>query len=339
MKKTTIGLVALAALMASCSNNDVLQENEAPKKAIGFDGFLGNSVSSRAGDDDTFDEFKVWSQEKPSGVANPVTLFNQMIVKKQTSGDGSWTYSPLEYWTKGSSYWFAGLANNSVAKFTPTSAWTEDGAVGTISIEQFAGIYDLVYAYAFVPGSAVVNGYNTPVNMKFYHLLSRFDFRFENDFPDGSTTSFAITDLQINNIPNKATLTLTQAPQPAGTEWDNWVLGTGTRDFLSVSTSGSQIAAQKSVTTPDWNYLIPVKGANYQVTFTLTRNSGARYKHTVTLPNVDLQMGYTYTFVASINAENINPEGVTYPIIFTVETTPWENAGDKNVNFPTNPAE
>lgn len=336
MKKTTIGLVALSTLIAACSNDDLLQENEAAKTAIGFDGFVGNSVGSRSGADATFEQFQVWSNEQTAD-GSVKQVFTGMEVAKQSSG--SWEYSPLEYWTKGSSYWFAGLANNGGAKYTPSTGFTSDGAVGEITLDAFAATNDLVYAYAYVAGSEVGDSYQTPVAMNFKHLFSRFDFKFKNNFPAQNTTTISIKDLTIQNIPSEATLTLTQAPQPAGTEWDSWVLGTKTMESLKIGTSGSPIAAQGSLTTTGWYYLIPVKGADYTVTFTITRDNGTTYHHVVKLPKVDLEMGYSYTFVASIDASNINPDGVTYPITFTVETNNWENAGDKPLDFPNAPQE
>lgn len=334
MKKTTIGLVALSALMVACSNDEVLLENEAPKAAIGFDGFVGNSVDSRAGDDDTFTTFQVWGQEKATNGAVNV-VFNGTEVKQV---GGSWTYSPLEYWTKGSSYWFAGFANNAGASFTPATDFSETGAVGTLTLDAFSAKNDLVYAYAYVPGTDVVNSYNTPVTMNFKHLFSRFDFKFKNNFPEGNSTSISISNLTINNIPSAATLTLTQTPQPAGMEWDSWELGAATMSSLKIQTSGSKISAQSALTTSGWNYLIPTKGAAYTVNFTVTRD-GTTYNHSVKLPNVDLEMGYSYTFVAAIDASNINPEGVTFPITFTVETNEWQDAGDKDLEFPAKPGE
>ena len=81
--------------------------------------------------------------------------------------------------------------------------------------------------------------------------------------------------------------------------------------------------------------MIPADKA-YNLTFTVTRvHHGVTdtYDHTVTLPQTAMKPGMSYQFTAEFTHENINPDQVLCPIVFTATVNPWVDAADNAFNL------
>ena len=237
--------------------------------------------------------------------------------KEVTKANGTWSYQTPVYWEKGYAYSFVALAPNDAYTFT---APTAINTWGSLTFENRTGETDLIYAAA---KQETVAGNTCPasVNLTFNHMLSRVRFQFENGMADGSVLT--VSNVKINDAYTSGTATL--AEQLAGLTWTPGQ-GTGALEF------GNAAAMEKEAKEATGHkYMIPATKA-YNLTFTVTRvHHGVTdtYNHTVTLPETEMKQGLSYQFVATLTAQNINPDEELCPITFTAEVKGWENFTDK----------
>lgn len=312
MKKLFImGLAAMGLALTACNSDETVEM--AKGNAIGFKTFVNNST--RAANDVTTDgleAFKVWGLMSKDGQTG-----TPFVAKDVTKENGTWSYAPPVYWEKGYAYSFVALAPNDAYTFTAPTAinnW------GSLTFENGNGETDLIYAAA-KKETVEGNGCPAPVDLTFNHMLSRVRFQFENGMADGS--KLTVTDVKINDAYTSGTATL--AEQLAGLSWTTGQT-TGALEF------GNAAAMEKDAKEATGHkYMIPATKA-YNLTFTVTRvHHGVTdtYNHTVTLPETEMKQGLSYQFVATLTAQNINPDEELCPITFTAEVKGWENFTDK----------
>lgn len=178
MKKMfLLGLVA--ASMASCSNNEVIDANEAISRSISFDTFVNKAT--RAGDDvllTSLKEFYVF------GYNGTGTVFdNVSVVGSQTdSENGSWTVGEQVLWDT-QVYKFAAYANGN-GDATPDDSDKLSGVSFAneklVIIEYDAdGTKDLIVANSTTRDNTVEFNQEA-VDLSFSHLLSRIAITFRN---------------------------------------------------------------------------------------------------------------------------------------------------------------
>ena len=88
----------------------------------------------------------------------------------------------------------------------------------------------------------------------------------------------------------------------------------------------------------DHKYMIPMmsEGQTYQLSFKITRvHSGVtdEYNHIVNLPAVTWEAGSSYSFNATISADNVNPDTQLCPIVFNASVEDWGEFGD-DIDIP-----
>lgn len=312
MKKLFImGLAAMGLALTACNSDETVEV--AKGNAIGFKTFVNNST--RAANDattDNLDAFKVW------GLMNDGNQTGTPFVGKEvTKANGAWSYQTPVYWEKGYAYSFVALAPNDVYTFT---APTEINTWGSLTFNNGAGETDLIYAAA-KQATVAANTCPPAVNMTFNHMLSRVRFQFENGMADGSVLT--VSNVKINDAYTSGTATL--AEQLANISWAPGQ-GTGAIEF------GNAAAMEKNAKEKTAHkYMIPATKA-YNLTFTVTRvHHGVTdtYNHTVTLPETTMKQGLSYQFVATLTAENINPNEELCPIQFTATVAEWKDFTDK----------
>lgn len=318
MKKLFImGLAAMGLALTACNSDETVEM--AKGNAIGFKTFVNNST--RAANDVTtsnLESFKVW------GLMNDGNQTGTPFVGKEVKkANGAWSYQTPVYWEKGYAYSFVALAPNDVYTFT---APTVINTWGSLTFENGTGETDLIYAAA-KQATVAANTCPQAVNMNFNHMLSRVRFQFENGMADGSVLT--VSNVKITDAYTSGTATL--AEQLANISWDPQ--GTGAIEF------GNAAAMEKEAKEETAHkYMIPATKA-YNLTFTVTRvHHGVTdtYNHTVTLPETTMKQGLSYQFVATLTAENINPNEELCQIRFTAEVKGWENFTDKT--FEVKPA-
>lgn len=176
MKKQLYLLAGVAAILASCSKTETVEQN--PSTAIGFsNAWVGNSVDSKVDETnaDNLVEFYVYG-----GYDDMTHVFENTKVYTSDGGT-SWTYgTPLRYWVEGKTYKFAAYAPAVAATYGTVAPDFENGAL-TFShfVSNPTNQCDLIYAKTEVPSASADQG---KVSFTFNHLLSMVKFTFKSGF-------------------------------------------------------------------------------------------------------------------------------------------------------------
>lgn len=299
MKKTLFIGVAALAMLASCSNDEVVEQ---PKSnAISFSTFVDNATRADALTAENL------AEKGGFGVYGYVENMNGKLFdnEKVTKGESAWTYSNKQYWVAGKSYWFQAFAPYAADyTFTAPTGNLPTGEAGTVSFTN-NGTTDFCVAFATATGQA--SG-NAPVPFTFKHLLSRVKFTFANSFSNDNM-SMVVSNVKITNAHNSGTMDLGA---------NTWTVGETNTLAIPYTVAGTNVAREANVAS-DYNFLIPNNYA-YTVTFTVKVYTGSTLMKskdfTVTLPATNFQRGYSYNFTATLNAKNTLDD--LEPIEFTV---------------------
>ena len=369
MKKLFLMSMAAAALLASCSNDETVEMAQ-NNKAIGFSNAFVNN-STRSIDDPSFvnditatehllNDFVVY------GYVNEGVLFNEeKVYREYTTKEGvqeqtptsNWKHDQIEYWVPGNNYTFGAIAPYSVS-----ANISDVNLVGNSKDKVGMNVaftntdekqIDLLHAApAQIAGTTVVENYNTPVGMTFYHQLSKVKFSFLNAVGDGYNVK--VLNVKITNGYNTGTLTISEA---ASNTWsaqtrtgDGLVLNFGnvadevTENENTTIVNPITIANGKEKETYNEKLMIPMDNtAEYTVTFEVLlfkgdvclnpkENSDYKpYAHTASIKQVELKLGYCYDFKATLTPDNV-ADNKLHPIEFTVTKIEDWNATDQDKN-------
>lgn len=322
MKKLFImGLAAMGLALTACNSDETVEM--AKGNAIGFKTFVNNST--RVATDATttnLESFKVWGlMNKGNNTGTP------FVAKEVTNANGTWSYTPPVYWEKDYAYSFVALAPNDAYTFT---APTVINNWGSLTFDNGAGETDLIYATA-KQETVAANVCPPSVDLTFNHMLARVRFQFKNAMDDGSILT--VTDVKITNAYKSGTAELKEVFNDL-----KWVPDEATDEStgeLAFDNATTTQFAQKASCVTGHKYMIPADKA-YNLTFTVTRvHHGVTdtYDHTVTLPQTAMKPGMSYQFTAEFTHENINPDQVLCPIVFTATVNPWVDAADNAFNL------
>lgn len=348
MKKNYLFALAACtsvALLTACSNDDTLDVSTQDPSQIAFEGFVNKSTRANDLTMTSLKEFAVYGLVfNPSEASSLASLFDGTKVAL----DGTaWSYSPQRYWVAGNDYLFSAFAPVASVSSGGASSWTFSPTTTVDATFAYTGMgtldfdnqtananQDLIYAFAKVK-EATSN--QAPVSFTFNHLLSRVMFTFENAFAS-SGSYIEISDVTVTDVNAKGSIDL-MAESPA---WTVTAGSTFSRAFELTTNNGVEFNNQGTAVTT-WYYFIPASQA-YTLTFTVKLYSGSEngdvlagtFEKTCTLPSVDMQPGYSYNFVASIDEKNVSSSPLN-PIVFTVSGVEnwedWTNAG--SVDFPS----
>ena len=318
MKKLFImGLAAMGLALTACNSDETVEM--AKGNAIGFKTFVNNSTRATDTEESNFTALKVWGKMSKDNQTG--TPFDGVEVSKDAQK--GWIYTKPVYWENGYSYSFVALAPVDAFTMTAPNAYQNYGSIAFNNYDK-AGETDLVYA-AKDCGKVTVAANTCPnaVELTFNHMLSRVRFQFKNAMDDGSTLT--VTDVKITNAYKTGTAELKAAFNDL-----EWVTGEATGELAFDNATTTQFAQNASCVTGH-KYMIPATEA-YQVTFKVTRKHNGvtdEYTHTVDLPETAMKPGMSYQFTAEFTHENINPDQVLCPIVFTAKVNTWgENWSD-----------
>ena len=311
MKKLFASALAIASLVA-CSKDELV--NQQGPVAISFKQAYVENVTRATDPSTTTDNiasFDVWGfMDQPSG-----TIFEGQDVTK--SGN-EWTYSPLQYWTPGHTYYFGALSPMNSANWDLDTTGASTDGVGVVSFTNVDGTEDLIYAATSVTTSNDINNQPESVKLAFNHLLSKVKFSFTNGFPAENYT------INVKNI--KMTVPAAGSIDLAVENWwdnDDWTLenGTTTLEFGNMETEN--LAISKIASSEKELLTIPAGDEQeYTVTFDVELYAGDVLAFSNSLAtNISgaaLEMGKAYNFRAELNANNIADTALT-PIEFDVE--------------------
>lgn len=201
MKKQLYLLAGVAAILASCSKTETVEQ--APSRTIDFAAsWVGNSVDSKATVSEVnkgnLNKFYVFAGYKD----NMTHVFENAEISKS---DGQWTYQPpVRYWAPGESYKFAAYAPEIAGG---AGSVTADLASGHLTITDYVASpsiqNDLIYAVYAVDGSQINESYAEPVKFNFSHILSMVKVTFKSKFAAGITVK--ISDFKLYNMASKGT--------------------------------------------------------------------------------------------------------------------------------------
>lgn len=342
MRKELFLFAATAMMLSSCSNDEVITSPQ--QAAIGFDNYV--SKTSRATDASTNSllSMRVFGY---IGDATPVKIFDNTPVSRPNISS-EWSYSPLQYWIAGKTYFFTAIASpvtegNHEYSYTwadalPTDAATFNGA-GTISFNnaEAAGNEDVVYASATKTTPATITSDPGKVGFSFKHALSRLKFTFVNQM-GSDAYSVKVYNLTINNATSTADLVL-GSETPTWSNHANTTTLTMRPDYFIPT---NQTAANSAKVASGTKFIIPGTSTlkiSFTVDLIVNGSVLATYNHVdQELPETTFQNGYSYNFVAALTPNNIDPENEMFPILFDVISVDgWEENGDTDVTLPETP--
>ncbi len=307
MKKSFLLFAVAAAVMASCSKTDTVEQS--PMGAIRFDGaYIGYPTETRAVTElgESLTTFQVFGQYTKDAQA-AVQVFNNVPVTK--GGDNNWTYTGgLRPWVDGANYVFAAYA--------PADALTSPQVnnQGYLTLTNYTvkdNQKDLIYAAK--TGTGKVSG-NSNVQFTFKHLLSIVKITFKSEFDAG--TQLTISNVSVNGVPSTATFT---ANGETGTNalGGSWSTATGNESYtIDIPTiEQAQGSASDNIVVIPQN--IPNVTISFNVTATAANNEILVNNKAMssTIPTSQIKNwdpGYKYNYVANITPESLKLEYIQF---------------------------
>lgn len=324
MKKGLLMLGAAAMMLASCTQNEVLEVSES--RAIGFNGTGIDNITRADITSTDFSQFYVY------GGHNTSDLFQGTEVNKQ-DGD-SWLYGPTQYWKVGE-WKFGAYAPKAEGAITPEWSY---GSGLTLTVNSDATHQnDVIYADATASvtdsdDDGTLEG-TDQVSLNFNHLLSKLAFKFTKDPQSLGAMTVTMSNFQVANITTtgKWIAGEQQAVEDAATGSYNDKAGVIDKD------NGVQTA---------WFYVIPQQVSAFAITANVkvVNGAGDTIKEgtiSASVPTTSItawsaQYQYLYSAQLSINQindpDNPNPQ----PIEFTGSVSDtWESGtGDIIITTP-----
>lgn len=343
MKKfNSISLLALAAaaLLGSCSTDEVVDEAPQPQQAISFKAVADKPVGRAEISLATFRGFRVFGCVTDAGdpTKNHVQLFNNELVtatKDETTGITSWTYPDPQYWSPEKDYYFVALSTNVDDRHWKIDFPTSHAA-GSVSTADFKGYgtvtfdnstvngdRDLVYSYA-----ARTTGTNVAaegkVDLTFYHMLSRIGVKVTNGI-ENSEYTIKLKNMKIGGVLSSGSVDL--GVEPAALAWTS----DATKTFeMPVSTSDVAITKGNAFTSES-RFVIPGTqkwGISFDVEVYLNKVIYSSNTVTGTISAKEYKPGNSYMLTTTVTMENVMPGGAK-PIEFNVvNVSNWTNGGD-----------
>lgn len=316
MKKSFLMFGVAAMALVSCTQNEVVEYAE--NRAIQFDTFVNNNTRA---------------------VTPVVSLTNFYVFGE--FGDAAGTYgsqvyanelnTTTHYWVASKYYSFGAYANGEAGKIENA---TFDANAKKLTFPGYTpnDEKDLVVAINALQANSNVAA-NSPVSLNFKHMLSQVKFTFKTTDADAYTLK--ISDLRINNAVTTATGTYTDGAIDWTTEPK-----TGNYDYTDIADVAVE---ENNYTASEVKLVIPQENTNsLKVTFKATISGSGLAERSSTF-TADLAYavgtvsgteantwtpGFVYNYVATINADQIDPDLVDQKIEFTPTVTPWKDANE-----------
>lgn len=291
MKKVLFAALAGVAVLASCAKTEVVKTSDSVN--IRFDNaYVGNPTKATVNQirKGQFDNFYVLAYTKENA-----NFFNN---EKVYQDNGVYTYDVLKKWAQNAGYHFAAYSNGGYnaetdGKLEGVTFANESLEIADYTVDN-ANRRDLVVAIS----TTDLESNNEPVGFTFQHALAMVKFTIINGL---GNNAIEITDFQVVDVPNTATMTLTK--DAASVAWGATTAKTTftSEDFTSVANGEGE---------SDEFVVIP-SGAqtNLQITFTATvtpvSGDPSTEPLTATIENYDWKPGFRYNYEATITAQDM----------------------------------
>lgn len=324
MKKSLLMLGAAAMMLASCTQNEVMEVAE--NRSIGFNSFVNNTTKAATeftGTATSGDIYVIGYYGDNNGTLDQKVFVNEL---------GSTNY----YWQDGKDYIFGAYADGKGGKFDGT---TFDATNQILTFADYTpdDAKDLV-ATISDKVTNVTASTQGKVSLTFKHMLAQVGFTFKTEV--GTEYELNITNIQIEQAIKTATGTYKKEQTgDIAIEWKGTATVNSETSYAYENIDN--LANVENKTAQEFKLVIPqtVDGTNLKVTFKATikgvglDNTSTPKEIKVSLPATTWQAGYKYNYTTVINAENIIKD--TYPIEFTVEEIPgWTDGGNQDFTAP-----
>lgn len=239
MKKSLLMLGAAAMMLASCTQNEVVEVAES--RAIGFNGTGIDNITKADITSTAFTHFYVY------GGYDNTPIFNGTEV---SYNGGNWTYTPTQYWAAGT-WRFAGYEGRDGV--SPT--WSYANGL-TLEVNSDADNQsDVVYAASGDITVTDATTYSTPVALNFTHLLSKIQFKFLKDAQSLGGVTVKLSNFVVTGITTNA----------------KWVAGTQENATSPVTGAYSDFEDAKEIDGTDGLstaafYVIPQAVGTFEIT-------------------------------------------------------------------------
>lgn len=309
-------------MLSSCSSDEVVSVVE-KTRPISFDA-MANKSSRAEVNTSNIERFRVFGCTMDNGsVANHVTIFNNVTVKRSNTSVSDWGYDNIQYWAPNKDYYFVAISTNIMdPKWTFTAPETHDATMSVNDFKGYGTVYmpvgavnadnDLVYACAARATDAQTTN-TSKVSFSFNHMLSRIGLKFTNAIASTGYT-ITISDVVINGVAASGSVDLGVKPEELA-----WTPSAETATITATVPDNNNLV-QNGYTTSGYKFIIPGT-QTLAISFTaIVKLNGTTYStRTVegTIASKDYLPGRSYMLNASITAENIVPGGAK-PIEFTV---------------------
>ena len=327
MKTYIMALLTPALLLASCTSDEGVQP-QSDKSPITFStAYVGNnSRTDPSMTTDSLSAFDVYGMIVNNGTTGQLTTDPLSVTRASSSND--WTYSPLQYWIDGTTYYFAAVWPTTITYTQTLAAGSEgDGSyTQTMRAGSFAndGATDVIMA---MPAGLLADGTMNPVTLTFSHLLSKVNLTFVNGFNSGSGVELWVENVTLSGACNKAT-----ALEVTGEKGDisiNWTLDSSSTGTYTLRGMNTSYISSTGTACEDPVLLFPDSStAKYTVAFTVTilQNGfyAEHYDLTATISGVEFKPGNAYNFTATLDQTNVADIPLK-PIKFNLSSvTDWD---------------
>ena len=271
--KKSIFILAAAAIVASCAENDAFKEINTPDEAIGFSTYTGkltraeNSgvVNDKNALETFHNDFVVWSSKYIG--ETPTVVFDAQVVNHRDADPSAnpaiaegWVYTPVVFWDKSATkydFYAASPAN---------LAWDWDNTNKKLSLDNFSVTGTSIAASATIDAAAVfgekdimisedITNYTTytsaKVNLSFIHLLSRLNIGVRKATPVLDDFDVKLESVKVFNMYSNGKFNENSHAAEITGNNSRWIAPTGARTKFE---SGVGYETETEVTTA-YNYV------------------------------------------------------------------------------------
>lgn len=363
MNKNVFLMMAAAAALAGCSNDETVEVLQPEPQPIGFKTFVDKATRAETTPTSLQSSgFWVWADANANATASTSTILEKDLASYAAL---KWTSENTRYWLADTKYAFTAIGpayevtdGNDPLEYTHSVPAAEADFMAklhgslTYDISQSKAKTDLVHAYATreVPTAPTSTDYEA-VPLTFNHLLSKVTIEFVNQV---GMANLRITGVKVTSAKTGA-LNLLGLPADASGATFAWsgldgsyttgILNMptptqGNLDLTDVGTSGNPvwvIPANKSARNESI-YLLPSQSTLY-ISFTAQVYSGAEpgqscaHTGSATITG-GLVAGHSYKLTTTLTPENVLAEEL-HPIEFSVSSVAgWTDGGSSTVTMP-----
>ena len=229
MKKSILMLGLAVAAMTSCTNDEVLEQNQSTQKAIGFETFVNKGTRADIDERNPLKEFYVYGFY--TGTPDVTVFENVAVLYEQNTKTSKWEWNVKEQkkWDT-QSYYFAAYADGQ-GTGTVESTDADKLSNGNFTYNTTNSTADLIFTDYVVSSDletqkdfiATVTHRDTresfittDVDLTFGHMLSKVTFKFENTSPEN--LDMTVTDVKLT-VKNKATCTYSYNASTSNVAW------------------------------------------------------------------------------------------------------------------------